>query len=149
MFKVSYSDSVRYAAIFAAVTCATYLESARGEEQAEAARPIALRVLYAGNPESDRAADFEKLLKEHVAAVEIADYRKFEPAHADDFDVVIFDWSSTYPRDEDGKINWGKEHRFSPPQPPKLTREFRRPAVLIGAAGGGLTHSLDIAINWK
>ena len=52
MFRISYSDSVRYAAIFAAVTCATYLESARGAEQAEAVHaeerlPVALHAARA------------------------------------------------------------------------------------------------------
>ncbi len=119
------------------------------EEKQTVADRIDLRVLYTGNPGSDRMKDFETLLKQHFAAVKTADYRKFVPHDAKDYDVVIFDWTTTYSRDESGKITWDDGGGFSAPQPPKLGGDFGRPTVLIGAAGGGICNQLNIAINWK
>ena len=119
-----------------------------GEEQ-QAAKPGELRVLYAGNPTSDRAADFEKLLAKHFAKVKVADYSKFKPADADEFDVVIFDWTSIYPRDAEGNIDWKNQTAMAMPPAPPLTRDFDRPAILIGGAGGSICNRMAIAINWK
>ena len=115
----------------------------------ESRSTIPLKILYAGNPDSDRARDFEQLLSAHFEKAEVMNYGEFKPSDADDVDVVIFDWTSTYPRDEDGSINWDLEDGFSSPSPPPLPRDFDRPTVLIGAAGGTVGGRLDIAINWK
>ena len=109
---------------------------------------IDLRVLSTGNPGSERMRDFEMLLQQHFTAVTTADYREFKPNGAKDHDVVIFDWTTTYPRDEDGKITWG-DGGFSSPRAPRLGRDFGRPTVLIGAAGGSICNQMQIAINWK
>lgn len=107
-----------------------------------------LRVLYAGKPESDREADFVAFLTERFATVKTGDYEKFVPEDAEEFDVVIFDWPSIYPRDEQGKIDW-KDETMHQPKPPAIDGKFARPAILIGGAGGGLSHQLHTAINWK
>ena len=110
---------------------------------------IAVRVLYAGNPDSERSKDFAAHLEEHFVAVQTADYEEFTPDKAKDFDVVIFDWTSIYPRGDDGKITWSDKVQLAQPAPPKIDRSFSKPCVLIGAAGGSITHQLNIAINWK
>ena len=118
------------------------------DEEKAVSDQIALRVLYAGNPGSARMNDFEALLQRHFKSVHTTDYREFEPSDAKDHDVVIFDWTTIYPRDEEGKITW-EEGGFSSPQPPALDRDFGRPTVLIGAAGGSICQQMQIAINWK
>jgi hypothetical protein len=110
---------------------------------------IALRVLYAGNPASDRSRDFATFLEQHFETVQTGDYEKFKPEDANGFDVVVFDWTSIYPRDENGKISWDENLQLAQPQPPKIDRNFSRPCVLIGAAAGTLSHQLQTAINWK
>lgn len=109
---------------------------------------LPLRVLYAGKPGSDREADFVAFLKGRFATVKTGDYEKFTPEDAEEIDVVIFDWPSIYPRDEQGKIDWNDEG-MRQPKPPAIDGKFSRPAILIGGAGGGLSHQLHTAINWK
>jgi hypothetical protein len=111
-------------------------------------KPIDLKVLYAGNLESDRTEDFESFLKQHFREVATTDYSSFRAEQADRFDVVIFDWSSIYPRTADGKIDM-KSGSISSPKAPAIDRSFSRPAILIGAAGGSIANRLNIAINWK
>ena len=114
----------------------------------DGAQRIEWKVLYAGNPDSERTKDFEGFLKEHFVRVGTTDYSAFRESEADGYDVVIFDWTSIYPRDADGKIDYSRGSTSSP-NPPQLTREFSRPAILIGAGGGSLCNRLNIAINWK
>lgn len=121
--------------------------TATGEgEPAVAKSP--LRVLYAGKPGSDRESNFVAFLTERFATVKTGDYEKFVPEDAEEIDVVIFDWPSIYPRDEQGKIDW-KDETMHQPKPPAIDGKFSRPAILIGGAGGGLSHQLHTAINWK
>jgi hypothetical protein len=115
---------------------------------------IDLRILYAGNPGSDRMADFKQLLEQHFSAVGTADYTAFKPADADEYDVVIFDWTSIYPRDENGKIKMEDPPQMNQPTPPALGKDFARPAILIGGAGGSIANTYggsigQLAINWK
>ncbi|HWB13140.1 MAG TPA: hypothetical protein VG826_28200 [Pirellulales bacterium] len=106
-----------------------------------------LRILYAGNRESDRAKDFAAFLEEHFAKVTVAGLADFKPSDADGHDVVIFDWTSIYPRDKTGKID-NSLGSISMPQAPALPQRFSRPTVLIGAAGGQLAGSQQLKINW-
>lgn len=114
----------------------------------ENVKQIELKVLYAGNPGSERTKNFEKFLKKHFAEVATTDYSKFQESDADGYHVVIFDWTSIYPRDAKGKID-NSVGSISIPKPPQLSREFNRPTILIGAGGGALCNRLNIAINWK
>ena len=107
-----------------------------------------LRVLYAGKPGSEREADFAKFLGERFSTVKTGNYEKFSPDDAEDFDVVIFDWPSVYPRDAAGKVDF-KNQKMLTPKPPEIDGKFSRPTILIGAAGGGLAQKLNTAINWK
>ena len=119
--------------------------SLAGNENVE---PIDLKVLYAGNPGSERTKDFERFLKKHFAEVATTDYAAFQESDADGYHVVIFDWTTIYPRDANGKID-NSVGSISMPKPPQLSREFSRPTILIGAGGGALCNRLNIAINWK
>jgi len=112
-----------------------------------AEEPIKLKVLYAGNSGSDRAKDFASFLEKHFAKVGAVDFGKFQEADAKDYDVVLFDWTSIYPRDKEGKINNSLGNIIMPPAP-HLSAVFAKPTILIGAAGGQVAGTRQIKINW-
>jgi hypothetical protein len=114
---------------------------------ASATEKVQLKVLYTGKPNDARTKDFVSFLQQHFVRVGEADYEKFKADEAKDFDVVLFDWPSIYPRDKDGKIA-PKLTSLNSPKPPKLSEDFDRPAILIGAAGSSATRQLRLKINW-
>jgi hypothetical protein len=114
---------------------------------ARPAEKIALNVLYAGNPGSPRAKDFVSFLQQQFARVGETSYEKLKPDDAKGYDVVVFDWTSIYPRDKNGKID-DKLGSLHSPKSPQLGPEFNRPAVLIGAAGGSLAGHFQLKIDW-
>ena len=101
-----------------------------------------------GQPRQRREKDFVSFLGEHFQKVGTAHYSKFTEADAKGYDVVLFDWTSIYPRDEDGKIK-EKIDRLNSPTAPKLPEDFDRPSILIGAAGGFLAQPLRLKIDWR
>lgn len=113
-----------------------------------AGETIALRVLYAGNPGSDREGDFKRFLNEHFAEVGTIDYRKFKENDSSGYDVVVFDWTSIYPRDKDGKIEQNYT-ALNLPTPPELTQNYDRPTILIGAAGESVARPLQLKLDWR
>ena len=115
---------------------------------ARAGEPIGLKVLYAGNPGSDREKDFKAFLAEHFAGVGTIDYRRFTEPDARGYDVVILDWTSIYPRDEQGKVKAGPITKLNAPSPPKLGESYGRPTILIGAAGGYVTMQSQLKIDF-
>ena len=116
-------------------------------QRSRADEPIAIRVLYAGNPGSDRDKDFTAFLGKSFAKVGSTDYRTFKQDDAKGYDVVILDWTSIYPRDDKGKIKQGSPGLNSP-TPPTLSDTFDRPTILIGAAGGFATMRSQLKIDW-
>jgi hypothetical protein len=113
-----------------------------------AGEPIDLKVLYAGNPGSDRQKEFTSFLQKQFAEVGSTDYRTFSEGDSRGYDVVILDWTSIYPRDEDGKIK-EVNNGLNSPTPPKLAESYDRPTILIGAAGGFVAQSLRLKIDWR
>ena len=109
---------------------------------------IDLKVLYAGNSASERATDFTEFLEKHFTGVTAMDFAKFKESDADGHDVVIFDWTSIYNRDDSGKIDNKSGSLISMPPSPRLSQNFARPTILIGAAGGQVAGTLQIKINW-
>jgi hypothetical protein len=118
-----------------------------GGAAAPAAEPIHLKVLYAGNPGSDREKDFVAFLGQHFAKVTPTDLAKLDAAAAKGHDVVIIDWTSIYPRDKDGKID-NKAGELKMPPRPKLGPDYAKATVLIGAAGGTVREERPIKIDW-
>jgi hypothetical protein len=112
-----------------------------------AGEPIPLNVLYAGNPGSDREKDFTAFLGKSFGKVGTTDYRTFKRDDANGYDVVILDWTSIYPRDDQGKMKQ-QFAGLNSPKPPVLAKDFDRPTILIGAAGGFATQQLSLKINW-
>ena len=121
---------------------------ARSADDSALDEKIDLKVLYAGNPGSPRAKDFVEFLEQHFTQVTEADFGKFRENDAKAHDVVLFDWTSIYPRDDQGNIDQKKPGGISMPPAPRLSSDFDRPAVLIGAAGGQVAGPLQIKINW-
>ena len=91
-----------------------------------------LKVLYVGNATSARAADFKAFLSTNVAQVVVVSRVGLDPALANQFDVVLLDWSQSERRGE------------SPPRKSPLGERatWVKPTVLLGSAG------LNIAIVW-
>ncbi|WP_165227325.1 hypothetical protein [Aquisphaera insulae] len=115
--------------------------------QASADDPFAIRVVYAGNPGSDREKDFAAFLRQTFREVKTVDYRTFEPKMADGFDVVIFDWTSLYRTDASGKLD-PNPPSLPNPAVPKLPDDYARPTILIGGAGQRVIKSRKLKIDW-
>lgn len=106
------------------------------------ADPIQLKVIYSGNPGTERAVEFESFLKQHFSEVAVTNTSKFTESEADNFDVVIFDWTRTM--DDTGRLR--REWRIA--NPPRLSESFSRPALLIGETGGRVTSELKLKLDW-
>ena len=116
---------------------------------APAAEKADLKVLYAGNVDSPRGRDFTSFLKGRFAKVTPVELAKFRETDAQGHDVILFDWTSIYARDKDGKVTNDKNTPgIAMPPVPRLSREFDRPTILIGAAGGQAAGALNLKINW-
>jgi hypothetical protein len=116
---------------------------------AHAAEKADLKVLYAGNVDSPRAKDFTSFLEQHFVKVTPVDLGKLRDADAQGHDVVLLDWTSIYPRDKDGKVTQNDQSPgISMPPAVQLSRDFDRPTVLIGAAGGQFSQGRDLKITW-
>jgi hypothetical protein len=90
-----------------------------------------LKVLYLGNTNSSRAADYKAFLGTNVARVDVAERDGFKPALADAYDVVLLEW----PQSGGGA--------FPPKTSPLGPRDaWTKPTVLLGSAG------LRIATLW-
>src|SRR5689334_19130 len=84
---------------------------------AQAAEPIAVKVLYAGNPGSEREADFVEFLQKNFAKVGKCALPDFTPADAIDYDVVIFDWTAVLKHKPDGTLDEKTPMLEMPPLP--------------------------------
>jgi hypothetical protein len=99
------------------------------------AEPIDLKVLYAGDPKSDRTADFRSFLEKHFTVVGLADYLSLRQAETRGFDVIILDWPDLPPRDQ-GVF----KH-------PALGRDYDRPTILIGGGTLGVGRSQQLKLD--
>jgi hypothetical protein len=79
-----------------------------------------LKILYAGQPGSDREKDFVGFLKKYFDVVQTGNLETFKEADTQGFDVTLLDWDS-------GQINGPK---------PKVSESFSRPVVTLGVPGG-------------
>jgi hypothetical protein len=93
---------------------------------------IALRILYAGLPNTERAKDFVDFLSSHFQHVETTDYKTFTGRQAADFDVAIVDY--------DGTSTKAPHLRISP--------QYTRATVTIGAAGAFLCSDLSLKTGY-
>jgi hypothetical protein len=92
-----------------------------------------LKVLYVGDETGPRAQDFKSFLEKHVAVVDLANRKAFDPARGSTVDVVVLDW----PQNSRGE-------KFPPTKSPLGERDdWSKPTVFLGSAG------LHMAIVWK
>ena len=92
----------------------------------------ALKVLYAGVPDTPRFAAFSAFLAAHFDGFAAQDVTKLDATTAAPFDVVVCDGKRLYPMD---------------PQNPSLDQadcalpaDFSKPIVMLGAMGGHVQH---------
>jgi hypothetical protein len=102
------------------------------------------KVLFAGNPGSERQRDFTALLETHFAEVGTADFTKLRDADAAGYDVVILDCDQSMM----AVVQEGDRLRDRLPPMPRLSRDFDRPVVLIGPMGGMVAKELDLKLKW-
>ncbi|MGD1002868.1 MAG: hypothetical protein ABSA67_19430 [Candidatus Brocadiia bacterium] len=100
-----------------------------GMARAEAPEKISLSILYAGKPESARANDFARFLREHFTKVEVMDAAKFDPAQTAGCDVVILDYDSA------AKL--------------KLPPDYSKPTLLQGVNGAHVGSSLGLRLGYS
>jgi len=103
-----------------------------------AGQKLPLKVLYAGNPGSDREKEFLDFLRPEFDKVAPASLKSFTPAEADGYDVVIMDWTSPL----------GAKGEFHMPPAPQLPQDYARPTIMIGAAGGNIGNTLKLKLSW-
>src|SRR5262249_15132241 len=109
-----------------------------------------LKVLYSGNIGSSRANDFMSFLKKNFAIVGAVQETTFQESDCELYDVVIFDWTSNFLRDKDGKLLrdmrghylqdlengasiCGHFRHFAP------SKKYSRASILIGIVGSTIS----------
>jgi hypothetical protein len=109
------------------------------------AQKIDLKVLYAGAPESRRTKDFTEFLGKTFTEVGAVELKSLDAKAAAKYDVVIVDSPTPYLSEaESRRAGTG----FKMPEAPKLTTDFTKPTILMGAAGGRVLGELKIKLNW-
>ena len=92
-----------------------------------------LSVLYIGDTGTPRAANFSNFIRTNVNKFESTARKGFNPAKAENFDVVVLDWPQG---GDDG-------FRQNPTGPIGPREKWQKPMVLVGSAG------LNLAVVWK
>jgi len=116
-----------------ALLCAAPLLAA--EEPAK----IELSVLYAGAKDDPRTAEFTEFLSKTFTRVEAIELETLSPETARGADVVIIDAPTPY----EGKGD------FKMPRVPELGADYRKPTILVGAAGGAfLVQGPKLKLGW-
>jgi len=93
---------------------------------------IALRILYAGLQNTDRAKDFVDFLTRYFQQVETTDYNTFTGSHTADFDVAVID--------HDGADT--RAPRL------KISRQYTRATVTVGVPGAFLCSGLSLKTGY-
>jgi len=106
-----------------------------------------LRVLYAGKPDHARARDFIQFLDAHFVNPMATSYETITAEEAKDYDVIIFDWPSILPRDENGDV-LRDNFRLQSPKQPSLPEDWDRPSIVIGGPGQNIAGMFRSKIDW-
>ncbi len=123
---------IAVSALAGAAVALGFVAACRSEGVDAARDSIALRVLYAGHPGSDRERDFVAFLEEHFTKVDKRDLPTFKEEWADDFDVVIMDYDGD-PFDL---------------RRPRLGKEYTRPTMTVGMAGALICNTLNVKTRY-
>ncbi len=121
------------AAVFATLLSATLSTAVLGQDAnlASVARDkIGIKVLFAGDPGTERTKDFLTFLGRHFSQVRFADIEQHAHAGSAGHDVIILD-SANYRTKTRG-----------------LSRDDGRPTILVGTFGGMLGSRWKLRTNW-
>ena len=110
-----------------------FIPSVAAGSAGELRQKIDLKILYAGNPTSPRAADFTGFLREHFATVDTTDLAKFSVEQAARFDVVVLDHDA----------ETGAAPR------PKLPKDYAVPTLTIGSAGAMIGNTNGLKTGYE
>lgn len=143
-------DTILIIALFALLPCSAATSFANADvadEITTSSDKQQVRVLYAGKPGSARMADYQRFLRQHFDTVSTMSLGAFTASAAENFDVVIFDWDSIYPRDAQGRIVQGSLQRVPVPT---LPDDYAKPTIMIGSVAGrvGQNPTLGLKIDW-
>jgi hypothetical protein len=89
-----------------------------------------ISVLFVGNPEGPRMADFTSFLEKYFSKVGALAAKDFTPDAANGFDVVIFDY------------------KLKDPKMPDLPLNYDKASVLISSGGALFNRELKLKIDW-
>jgi hypothetical protein len=106
---------------------------ALGRLQPQAADLKSLKLLYVGDPGSERAKQFTRFLTSRVDKFTATGREGFKTEQAASFDVVVLDW----PQGSSTQDEWRR------PSPLGDRAQWKTPTVLLGSAG------LNLAVVWK
>ena len=107
-----------------------------GQQEAPVKKKVDLKVIYVGQPETDRSKSFVKLLSDNFTKVEMLDQAKFEATKTAEFDVVVLDYVRP-PRQRGAGATRGAR---SPGL--QLPKDYSKPTVVFGSFG------TRTALNW-
>ena len=102
-----------------------------------AAEKLPVRVLYTGEASHPRTADFLAVLRATFVKADAVPHGKLDAAAAKDYDVVILDGPSPF----------GENDKFTIPRLPEL-KDWKKPTILMGAAGGSFVGKQKIKLDW-
>ncbi len=119
----------------ACITIAALAVMPNGAPAQTPEKPVALKILYAGDLKSKRTEEFRSFLDSRFAKVGLADYLSLSAADTKGYDVIILDWPHMPPR-ENGEL----KH-------PALDRNYDRPTILIGGGTLGVGRHLELKID--
>lgn len=92
----------------------------------------AVKILYAGLPDTDRAGDFMAFLEKHFEKVTLTDYMKFTGQKTTGYDVVILDHDGT---DTQAPM-------------PKLVNGYSRATMTMGVPGADIGSRLSLKTGY-
>ena len=118
-----------------AAACALVLTPVGASIAEEPAAKLDVKVLYAGAPDAPRTKEFVEFLARAFAKVGTIDAGTLSMDAAREFDVVIVDSPNGANSHDARKIG-------------AIGRDFVKPTILMGAAGGDVLHHLDIKLDW-
>jgi hypothetical protein len=114
--------------------------SKMGQTREELGDLVNLRILYAGEPGSAREKAFLEFLAPLFSNVDAIHVAKLDQRTAEPYDVIVADWKGVY---TGGYYVDGVDT-----MPARLSLDFDRPLVMVGAMAGEMTMDLRPKIQW-
>ncbi|KPK75385.1 MAG: hypothetical protein AMJ79_11350 [Phycisphaerae bacterium SM23_30] len=102
---------------------------------APAAEKIKMEILYVGQPDTDRAKSFVKLLSDNFSKVEMLNQEEFKAEKTTEFDVVVLDYvRARRPRGEQAAQRAQGAQRARAPGL-QLPEGYSKPTIVFGSFG--------------